>query len=404
MEYISVDPQVTLSLDEIGAKCHDCLTDWTQTTITYLLELGRLTSQAWEKCIDIAKEENPNRYIKRARTLFKEWKQQFQGNWAQVAFNFYCWYKELPEKFQKDLYHLNHWSKSALKQLTKTVEGVARYLIKEGKNGVKHTIKSIKCSFDSPVQKYLCEGERMLCCDWQLIQHKIKKVSPENLPAIEELATKMAVEASRPVCEATGKIEPYTDDAIAALDKLGYKTRSLIKPEPKKYTESYVQALQERIEDLENANTANTSNSKNDDQHSEDFSPPTEAQLENIKQEYETKLEEIQQKYEALLEEMKQKNFEQINPLNIVNNEIEHQDNNNELKFSKNARVAITEDNFVAEGQVVAQVGESVSVRLTSGQIKMYHFTKLRLFKNGSKSQKGNQNKPKKKGFGSLIT
>jgi hypothetical protein len=346
----------------------------------------------------VANTENPKRYIRKAQTLFKEWRQTTgHPEIVNMAMNFYEWFGALPEPFQEEAFDITKWSFSALNQLTKIPLNLAQYAISEGKNGVRHTIKSIKCLFAGSGKKYLELGQRAEENDWQLVTEKLKKITEDELTSIKAYSIELAQKAQRSVCEAPRKIEPWTDDIIEALKKLDYNYRKLLKPQRKQYTKTQFLEQQQQYEEKLAVQTQIIQQEWLKKQ--QEYEEKLVAQNQRIQQE----IRQQQQQYEDEISTLKQQ-IENLQKSSPTQPSPQTENNTRPVsQFIPNALVAVVKDNrIVKEGKMIKKVGDKILVKFNDGLTFSHDLTELVFLS----QEKSTQKKPpkKSKGFGFSMT
>jgi hypothetical protein len=106
-------------------------------------------------------------------------------------------------------------------------------LFKQNQSSEKSLSETIRCTVFGCGKHYLELGKRAEENDWQLVAFKLKKLDSENLLLLKKYAYKLAKEIGRPICDATGEIEPWTDDIVAVLKNLKYNYQILLNQEYK---------------------------------------------------------------------------------------------------------------------------------------------------------------------------
>ncbi|GBF78912.1 hypothetical protein [Aphanothece sacrum] len=99
---------------------------------------------------------------------------------------------------------------------------------KEIKSTVKSLSQPIRCTVFGCGKHHLELGKRAEENDWQLVLFKIKNLDHENILILKKFAYKLAKETGRPICDATGHIEPWTDDILTALKNLEYNYQIIL--------------------------------------------------------------------------------------------------------------------------------------------------------------------------------
>ncbi|MEA5537353.1 hypothetical protein [Crocosphaera sp. XPORK-15E] len=385
-----------------------------RTIVETLLNLAEDAWKIWNYYVEVAKTANPKRYIRKAQSQFKEWRRSTgHPQIIKMAMNFYQWFSALPEPFQAEAFDITQWSFSALNQLTKIPLNMASYAIAQGKDGLKHTVKSIKCLFSGSGKKYLELGKRGEENDWQLVTEKLKKLSEDDLVAIKNCAVELAQKAQRPLCEATGQIEPWTDDIIEALGELEYDYHKLLKPEKKQYTQSQFLSQQQYYEDKLVAQNEITSQQwlKQEQYYEEKLVTQTQ-KINQLEQQYQSEITALKQQIENLTNRETSNNSAVATTTTVLNTENPTEvqptqpspktDNPTRLasQFIPNAPVAIVKDNEIVNyGKMLKKVGEKILVKLNDGLSVSYQLSQLVLV---DKPQKSTQKKSSKKskGFG----